>query len=102
MGVADRTDRLLGQLNGVARVEPAYAEECCGFGGTFALKQPEISAAMVADKTARIRETGAQRLIGQDCGCLLNIQGAFEHQGDGPLGQHIASFLWERTHGTGE
>jgi len=102
MGVADRTDRLIAQLERVNRVDQAYAEECCGFGGTFAVKQSEISAAMVQDKTHWIRESGAQRLVSQDCGCLMNILGALEHQGGGPAGQHIASFLWERTHADGD
>jgi len=82
-------------------VEPDHARECCGFGGTFAVKQPEISAAMAADKAAAVRATGADLLVSQDCGCLMNIGGAFEkqhaRQGDGPTAQHVAEFLWERT-----
>lgn len=98
MGVADNIEALLGQLENVSLLEQDHKAECCGFGGTFAVKQPEISAAMVTDKTAAIRETGAEVLVSQDCGCLLNISGAFEHQGSGPRAEHIASFLWERTH----
>ena len=104
MGVADKIEQLLGQLQNVQVKEQAYKAECCGFGGTFAVKQPEISAAMVADKTTHIRATGAQHLVSQDCGCLLNISGAFAYQAKGegkaaPKAQHIAEFLWERTHG---
>ena len=73
------------------------AEECCGFGGTFAVKQADVSGAMVKDKTDALRATGAERVISQDCGCLMNIGGAFEKQGDGPATQHIAEFLLERT-----
>lgn len=102
MGVADKIEQLLGQLAHVQVKEQAYKAECCGFGGTFAIKQPEISAAMVADKTLHIRATGATQLISQDCGCLMNISGAFayqaEHEGKAaPTAQHIAEFLWERT-----
>ena len=102
MGVADKIEQLLGQLAQVQVKEQAYKAECCGFGGTFAVKQPEISAAMVADKTMHIRATGATQLISQDSGCLLNISGAFayqaEHEGkSAPKAQHIAEFLWQRT-----
>ncbi len=104
MGVADKIESLLGQLSAVTVLEQARKPECCGFGGTFAIKQPEISAAMVADKTTAIRDTGATQLISQDCGCLLNISGAFEYQAKNagkaaPQSKHIAEFLWERTHG---
>jgi L-lactate dehydrogenase complex protein LldE len=97
MSVATHISQLLDQLDNVERTEPARAEECCGFGGTFAVKQAAISGAMVKDKTDALRATGAERVISQDCGCLMNIGGAFEHQGDGPATQHVAEFLWERT-----
>jgi L-lactate dehydrogenase complex protein LldE len=100
MGVADRIEKLCSQLEHVTTVEQAYKTECCGFGGTFAVKQPEISGAMVTDKAASIRDTGAPRLISQDCGCLMNIGGVFEKQGKGPKCQHIAEFLLERSHGS--
>jgi len=103
MGVAAAGENLLAQLARVERVEQDHQAECCGFGGTFAVKQPEISAAMVEDKTRALRDCGAQRGVSQDCGCLMNIGGAFEwqaeRQGEGPVTQHIAEFLWERTHG---
>ena len=99
MKVADRIDMLLDQLHNVTRAEPANKEECCGFGGTFAIKQPEISAAMVLEKAKAIEYTNAQRLIGQDCGCLMNIGCALEKQGHTITHQHIAEFLWDRTGG---
>lgn len=103
MGVADATLALLGRLARVEAVEPERATECCGFGGTFAVKQPEMSAAMAADKADAIAATGAEILLGQDCGCLLNLGGTFAHraasgQGAGPRVLHIAEFLWERIH----
>lgn len=97
MGVAQEAKTLLGQLNNVQLVELQRERECCGFGGTFAVKHPEISAAMVNDKTADICATGAERVLGGDCGCLMNITGALEFQGKDVRGQHIASFLLERT-----
>ncbi|MGB5598557.1 MAG: (Fe-S)-binding protein [Thiothrix litoralis] len=107
MGVADKIEQLLGQLNNVTVLKQRYKKECCGFGGTFAIKEPEISASMVEDKTAMIRETGATTMVTQDCGCMLNISGAFEHQATtqqlrAPNSQHIAEFLLERTRSTEE
>ena len=90
---------LLGRLSNVSAVEPDHAYECCGFGGTFAVKQPEISAAMAADKTAAIAATGARVLVGQACGCLMNLDGTFRRGGAGPEVKHIAELIWERTNG---
>jgi L-lactate dehydrogenase complex protein LldE len=97
MHVGDRIESLVARLSRVEQVEQAYKRECCGFGGTFSVKQPDISGAMVVDKTASIRESGADILVSQDCGCLMNIAGAFEKQGDGPRCLHIAELLWERS-----
>jgi len=99
LGVADAALDLLGRLANVRAVEPDHAYECCGFGGTFAVKQPEISAAMAADKAAAIEATGAPLLVGQDCGCLMNLEGTFRHRGGGPRVEHIAELLWDRTNG---
>jgi len=96
MGVASKIESLLDQLGNVTKLEQIRKTECCGFGGTFAVKQPEISASMVLEKADTIRATGAERLIGQDAGCLLNIGGTMEKQGDAIPHQHIAEFLWER------
>ena len=99
MGVADRIEALVGQLANVEVLEQERKAECCGFGGTFAVKQADVSGAMVNDKTTALRATGAEQVISQDCGCLMNIGGAFDHQGGGPRTRHIAEFLWERTAG---
>lgn len=99
MEVAGSIEALIGALGNVSLVEQPCKAECCGFGGTFAVKQPEISAAMVADKCAALNASGAERVISQDCGCLMNIGGALEARGDTLTSQHIAEFLWERTHG---
>ncbi len=99
MGVADRIESLVDQLANVEVLEQERKAECCGFGGTFAVKQADVSGAMVKDKTAALRATGASEVISQDCGCLMNIGGAFDHQGDGPRTRHIAEFIWDRTTG---
>lgn len=97
MGLADTAPALLGQLEQVTLVEQARAAECCGFGGTFAVRHPEVSAAMVEDKTQAIEATGAEHFVTSDCGCLMNIGGRFEHQSKSLRGEHIASYLWRRT-----
>jgi L-lactate dehydrogenase complex protein LldE len=99
MGVADAAMALLARLARVEASEPDHAYECCGFGGTFAVKQPAISAAMAADKAAALAATGAEVIVSQDCGCLMNLGGTLERQGKGPKVKHIAEFVWERTSG---
>jgi L-lactate dehydrogenase complex protein LldE len=98
MGVADATLDLLRRLAQVEVVEPERATECCGFGGAFAVKEPEISAAMAADKARAIAATGAAVLVSQDCGCLMNLGGTLARQGAAPQVRHVAEFVWERTH----
>ena len=104
MGAHETSAALLGALHNVAVVEQARIEECCGFGGTFSMRYPDISEAIVTDKVAAIRDTGAQQLVSADCGCLLNITGRAAKQDEiaglsTPTlpGEHIASFLWRRT-----
>ena len=99
MGVIEDSKSLIRQLQNVELVELQNESECCGFGGTFAIKQPEISGAMVADKVEDIRQTGASRLLAGDCGCLINITGAMEYQNVPIKGQHLAEFIWERIDG---
>jgi L-lactate dehydrogenase complex protein LldE len=99
MAVTEDSKELIRQLENVELVELQNESDCCGFGGTFAVKQPAISAAMVKDKTADIQQTGAERLITGDCGCLMNISGALQHHKTSIKGQHLAEFIWERING---
>ncbi len=102
MGVAEAATVLLSRLEHLQTLEPDHAHECCGFGGTFSVKQPEISAAMAADKSMAIASTGAQVLVSQDGGCLMNLGGTltrrFPDPSQRPAVKHIAELLWERTH----
>ena len=98
MKVVEFSKQLLRQLRNVELAEMTGEHECCGFGGTFAVKHPAISGALVNDKVDAIRATGAERVIAGDCGCLLNITGAGEHRGLPLAGQHLAEFIWERVH----
>ena len=97
LGVAGNAGQLLAQLDQVELVRQDHAEECCGFGGTFAVKYPEISAAMVADKADALVNAAAEQVISGDCGCLMNIHGHLRKRGSALPCQHIAQFLWERT-----
>ncbi|MEC4594119.1 MULTISPECIES: (Fe-S)-binding protein [Nitrospirillum] len=99
MGVREEPKALLRQLANVTLVENKRERECCGFGGTFAVRQTAVSTAMVSDKLASVRETGAGTLLSSDCGCLMNIGGHAEKVGDGTRCRHIAEFLMERCHG---
>jgi len=107
MGVHETSGALLAGLAAVNVVVQARAEECCGFGGTFAVRHPDISEAIVTDKVASLKESGAQRVVSADSGCLLNILGRAAKQDElagrqeaSLPGEHIASFLWRRTGGT--
>ncbi|MEI8593425.1 (Fe-S)-binding protein [Photobacterium sp. Hal280] len=91
--------QLLSQLKAVEVREQAYESECCGFGGSFSVHHPDISQAMVEDKTRQLCATAADHLISADWGCLLNINGALSYQGKSLQGRHLASFLLERTGG---
>ncbi|MGD2097148.1 MAG: (Fe-S)-binding protein [Desulfobacterales bacterium] len=98
MHIIEYSKSLIRQLQNVELVELQNEHECCGFGGTFAIKQPKISGAMVSDKVADIRQTGADLLLAGDCGCLMNISGAIDYQKIPIRSQHLAEFIWERTH----
>jgi L-lactate dehydrogenase complex protein LldE len=68
-------------------------EVCCGFGGTFCVKYPDISNVMVGDKTARIMATGADTLLAGDLGCLMNMAGKLSRQGHTIRVRHVAEVL---------
>lgn len=88
--------RLLAAIPGVELVPHDHESECCGFGGTFSVKHPEVSAGMAKDKVASIRNSGCQRLVSADCGCLLNLNGVLGKEGSPMRGEHLASFLRSR------
>jgi L-lactate dehydrogenase complex protein LldE len=97
-GVLDQPRRLLDQLKNVEVIPLAREKECCGFGGTFAVRQEGLSAAMACDKAEDAKATGAALVLSTDGGCLLNLGGTLERQGSTLPTVHIAQFLWERTH----
>lgn len=71
---------LIRQLSNVNLIDIPFEEECCGFGGTFSLKEPEISNAIVSEKIKNIKETGCKVVLAGDNGCILNISGALQKQ----------------------
>ncbi|CFW99250.1 putative hydroxyacid oxidoreductase (Fe-S centre) [Candidatus Filomicrobium marinum] len=93
LGIKDQPRRLLKSVEGLELVEMAECETCCGFGGTFSVKFPDISNAMVERKTTNISASQAPLLLAGDLGCLMNIAGKLSRQGS-PVGcRHIAEVL---------
>jgi L-lactate dehydrogenase complex protein LldE len=97
MGLEAEPKALLAQLAGVKVVPLKRENECCGFGGTFSVRYPDISSAMVEDKVGDVVETGASVVLAADAACLLNIGGALGKAGAAARPMHLAEFLWERT-----
>ena len=93
LGVKDQPRRLLASVEGLGLRELPGAEICCGFGGTFCVKYPEISDKMVSDKADDIAATGADAVLAGDLGCLLNIAGKLSRQGRRVEARHIAEIL---------
>lgn len=96
LGEREAPMRLLQRLRQVELVPIADAEECCGFGGTFSVKQAELSAAMVLDKCRAIVESGAEMLVSMDSGCLMHLQGALMRMGASLSCKPLPLFLRER------
>ncbi len=93
LGVGDRPTRLLSAVRGLRLVELPAAEECCGFGGTFAVKNAETSVAMGADKVRHARESGAEVLVAGDNSCLMHMGGILSRQQGGMRVMHLAEIL---------
>lgn len=93
LGVGDRPWRLLQAVRGIRLEHLPAAEECCGFGGTFAVKNPDTSVAMGADKARHVRETGAEVLVAGDSSCLMHIGGLLSRQRTGVRTMHLAEVL---------
>jgi L-lactate dehydrogenase complex protein LldE len=93
LGVKEQPRRLLASVDGLTLTELPGAEVCCGFGGTFCIKYPEISDKMVTDKAADIAATGAEAVLSGDLGCLLNIAGKLSRHGSPIEVRHVAEVL---------
>jgi L-lactate dehydrogenase complex protein LldE len=91
--VGDAPLRLLRAVRGIDLVELGEAEECCGFGGTFAVKNPDVSSAMLTDKIAHVLETEAEVCTAGDSSCLMHIGGGLSRQRAGVRTVHLAEIL---------
>lgn len=91
--VKQQPRQLLAKVDGLALAELPNGEPCCGFGGTFCVKFPDISNKMVEDKVANIAATGAATLLAADMGCLLNIAGKLKREGSQVQARHVAEVL---------
>ena len=93
LGIKAQPRKLLGSLPGVTLAEMKDSEVCCGFGGTFCVKYPDISNAIVEKKTATIGDTGADVLLAGDIGCLMNMAGKIRREGGKTQVRHVAEVL---------
>ena len=91
--VGDRPYRLLKNVRGIELIDLPRNDECCGFGGTFSIKNPDVSAAMLADKMESVIETGAEVLCAGDRSCLMHIGGGLERIRTGIRTLHLAEIL---------
>ena len=91
--VGDRPRRLLEAVGGIDLVDLPAAEECCGFGGTFAVKNADVSVAMGADKVRHVHETGAEVLVAGDASCLMHVGGLLSRQRSPVRTMHLAEVL---------
>lgn len=93
LGVREAPTSLLSRVPGVELVELPNAEVCCGFGGAFSAKMPELSGAMLDDKLAAAESTGAAVLTATDCGCLMHLGGALSRRQSSLRVLHVAEIL---------
>jgi len=84
---------LLKSVSGLELKEMADSDVCCGFGGTFCVKYPDLSNAIVEKKTGRIAESGAGTLLAGDLGCLMNMAGKMSREGRPIKARHVAEIL---------
>ena len=93
IGVSEQPRKLLKNVARAEFVEMNNSDRCCGFGGSFSVKYPHISTAMVTDKVDNIIASGADTVVGCDMGCLMNIQGLLSRMGSKIKVRHIAQLL---------
>jgi L-lactate dehydrogenase complex protein LldE len=93
LGIMDQPRKLISKVDGAEFIEMQKSDQCCGFGGAFAVKYPEISTAMVEDKVNNIIATGADAVVGVDMSCLMNIQGLLSRKKSDVKIMHIAELL---------
>jgi L-lactate dehydrogenase complex protein LldE len=93
LGLFTEPERLLRRVRGLEYLPLERADECCGFGGSFAVRFPGISGAMVNDKVGFIEKSGATAVVATDSGCLLNLAGCLRRRGSAVRALHLAQVL---------
>lgn len=93
LGVKEAPKKLLKNVKGVEFIELPQKDDCCGFGGTFAVKNAVISGEMVKEKSEHVAETRAEYLVGGDMACLMNIGGRMQREGKNVEVVHITEIL---------
>lgn len=93
LGIAAQPRRLLSSVEGLELREMKDADVCCGFGGTFCVKYSDISNKIVEEKAANIDASGAETLLAGDLGCLMNMAGKLQRQGNAVRVRHVAEVL---------
>jgi L-lactate dehydrogenase complex protein LldE len=93
LGVKEQPRKLIHNIKGAQFVEMKDSDRCCGFGGAFSIKYPEISSAILEDKVKNIMDSGAEVVVGCDIGCLMNIQGMLSRKESSIKVMHIAQLL---------
>ena len=93
LGIKSQPRKLLASVSGLELNELRGTDICCGFGGTFCVKYPEISGRMAADKVDAVEASGADTLLAGDLGCLLNLAGKLRREGKSQKVFHVAEVL---------
>ena len=93
LGLQTEPERLLRKVRGLQYLPLERSDECCGFGGSFSVRYPGISGAMVQDKAGFIEKTGADLVVATDAGCLMNIAGCLHRRGSQIRAVHLAEVL---------
>lgn len=96
LGILTEPERLLRRVKGLEYVPLERADECCGFGGSFSVRYPGISGAMVQDKASFIEKAGVSAVVATDAGCLMNIAGCLRRRGSAVRALHLAQVLEKR------
>jgi L-lactate dehydrogenase complex protein LldE len=91
--LADKPLQLLQAVRGLTLTPLPEAEQCCGFGGTFAVKNPDTSAAMLTDKVRAVLSTESEAVTATDCSCLMHIGGGLSRLRSGTVAVHLAEIL---------
>jgi L-lactate dehydrogenase complex protein LldE len=96
LGLTDEVEQLIRHVQGATLMPLAHADQCCGFGGSFSVRYPHVSGAMVDDKVRCILQTEADAVVSTDAGCLMNIGGRLHRQGRTVRVLHLAELLESR------